>query len=226
LLARADIDRVLAANPILPLAQQYLPHLKRSGRQWFTLCPIHKERSPSFSVNPDNGLYHCHGCKIGGNAIDLVMLLERISFPAAVRLLADRAGISLQDKPNSSKDAYVAQLAAEAAWYWSEVRRRYTFRESMMVTLRNRPHQTEDEYWLRHRYARSAARWHNIITRLDSASPGALFARYLGIRQRHPEVVTAYRRHLEEERAWRKDWEGWMVRLRQSDDVPRPQVGR
>lgn len=218
MIQRADVDRVLAANPILPLAQQYLPRLRRAGTEYMCCCAWHKESTPSFSVSPAKGLWHCWGaCHKGGNAVDLVMRFERISFPNAVRLLADRGGISLSNQPNSNKDAYVAMLKAECIWFWEYCRRRYSNRETAMASCRNGIPQpaTEDEYWLYlglwRRYARSAARWHRIIARLDATPGDKLLARYMGIRQRHPGVVRMYRQDLDEERAWARDWAAWLA---------------
>src|SRR5262245_58264090 len=67
--------------------------LKRQGRRWVGLCPFHKEKSPSFSVNQERGFFHCFGCKESGTAIDFVMKLEGCTFPEAVKSLAERCGI-------------------------------------------------------------------------------------------------------------------------------------
>lgn len=71
--------------------------LTRRGRSWVGLCPFHKERSPSFHVTPERGFFHCFGCNESGNAITFVMKVEGLSFPEAVRSLAERAGIQVED---------------------------------------------------------------------------------------------------------------------------------
>lgn len=71
--------------------------LKRSGRSWLGLCPFHKEKSPSFSVNAERGYWRCFGCKEHGSAIDFVMKQEGKTFPEAARALAERAGITIED---------------------------------------------------------------------------------------------------------------------------------
>lgn len=71
--------------------------LTRRGRSFLGLCPFHKEKSPSFSVNPERGFFYCFGCKEHGSAIDFVMKLEGKSFPEAARALAERAGIPVEE---------------------------------------------------------------------------------------------------------------------------------
>jgi DNA primase len=71
--------------------------LVRRGRSFLGLCPFHKEKSPSFSVSAERGFFYCFGCKENGSAIDFVMKLEGKSFPDAVRALAERAGIEIEE---------------------------------------------------------------------------------------------------------------------------------
>ena len=66
------IDRVRDSSDILDVVNQYVD-LKRRGRNYFGLCPFHQEKTPSFSVAPDKGIYHCFGCGAGGNAINFIM---------------------------------------------------------------------------------------------------------------------------------------------------------
>lgn len=203
----ADIQRALEATDILRLVEQYL-RLRRSGKEWFGLCPFHKEDTPSFSVNPAKKAYLCRGCARSGNAIGFVMEMERIRFPEAVRLLADRAGITVGDVREDTTAA-ARQLAAEATWFFGEVRYRYAKRQALRVHYRNAMRYVaavgdQERYWvhmkLYRRFARSAARWDRIIARLDGARKPDLLARYVGIRERHPEVANAYRaaRELED----------------------------
>lgn len=71
--------------------------LTRRGRSWIGLCPFHKERSPSFHVTPERGIFHCFGCGEHGNAFDFLMKVEGLSFPESVRRLADRAGVEITE---------------------------------------------------------------------------------------------------------------------------------
>lgn len=82
----------------MALISESVPSLKRRGRSFTGLCPFHKEKSPSFHVNPDRGFFHCFGCKEGGSAIDFAMKLDGLTFPEAVRALAERAGIAIEEE--------------------------------------------------------------------------------------------------------------------------------
>lgn len=88
------IDEVRQNTDIVDIVSQYV-HLKRSGRNFFGLCPFHNEKSPSFSVSPDKQIFHCFGCGAGGNVYTFLTKIEGISFKEAVEQLAERANISL-----------------------------------------------------------------------------------------------------------------------------------
>lgn len=91
---REVIDDVLAATDIVDIISPYVP-LKKKGASYMGLCPFHKEKTPSFSVNPERNGYHCFGCGCGGNAISFLMEYEKKPFRQALQELADRAGIVL-----------------------------------------------------------------------------------------------------------------------------------
>ena len=105
------IDEVKNSNDIVDVISQYMA-LKRSGRNYFGLCPFHNEKSPSFSVSPDKQIFHCFGCGVGGNVIHFISKIEGIGFRESLEFLAERAGITLpvleQDKDNK-----LQQLAAK-----------------------------------------------------------------------------------------------------------------
>jgi len=92
---RADIVELIGAQV----------RLKRSGRNHLGLCPFHSEKTPSFSVNPERGFFHCFGCGAGGTAFDFVMRTEGVSFPEAVRLLARRYGVSIPERDDEGPAA-------------------------------------------------------------------------------------------------------------------------
>ena len=94
--APSFIDELLARNPIEDVVGQYV-NLKRSGSNMFGLCPFHGEKTASFSVAPDKGIYYCFGCHKGGGAINFMMELEGLSYPDAVRALAKRAGMEVPE---------------------------------------------------------------------------------------------------------------------------------
>ena len=90
------IDELLARNPIEDVVGQRV-NLRRSGANMFGLCPFHGEKTASFSVAPDKGIYYCFGCHKGGGAINFVMELEGLTYPDAVRNLAKRCGMEVPE---------------------------------------------------------------------------------------------------------------------------------
>lgn len=90
------IDELIARNPIEDVVGQYV-NLKRSGANMFGLCPFHGEKTASFSVSPDKGIYYCFGCHKGGGAVNFMMEVEGLSYPDAVRALAKRAGMAVPE---------------------------------------------------------------------------------------------------------------------------------
>ncbi|MHC1785484.1 MAG: DNA primase [Christensenellales bacterium] len=88
----AWVDEVYARADIVEVVSAYLP-LKRQGRNHLGLCPFHNEKSPSFSVNRDSNVYHCFGCKAGGNVVQFVMEMERLTYPEALLHLAKQLNI-------------------------------------------------------------------------------------------------------------------------------------
>jgi DNA primase len=91
----ATLEQIRAASDIVDVIGSYLP-LKRAGANFVALCPFHKEKSPSFNVNPHRQIFHCFGCHKGGDVFTFVREYESLDFPEAVRRLADRAKIPLE----------------------------------------------------------------------------------------------------------------------------------
>lgn len=92
----AFLDELSARNPIEDVVGQYVS-LTRKGGNLFGLCPFHSEKTASFSVAPDKGIYYCFGCHKGGGAINFIMEIESLDYPDAVRFLAKRAGMEVPD---------------------------------------------------------------------------------------------------------------------------------
>ena len=90
------IDEVVARNPIEDVVGQHVT-LRRSGANMFGLCPFHGEKTASFSVAPDKGIYYCFGCHKGGGVINFQMEIEGLSYPDAVRALAERVGMQVPE---------------------------------------------------------------------------------------------------------------------------------
>jgi DNA primase len=89
------LERIRAASDIVDVIGSYVP-LKRAGANFVALCPFHKEKSPSFNVNSHRQIFHCFGCHKGGDVFTFVKEYENITFPEAVKRLADRAKIPLE----------------------------------------------------------------------------------------------------------------------------------
>ena len=99
------IEEVVSRNDIVDVISGYIK-LKKSGSSYVGLCPFHNEKSPSFSVSGTKQMYHCFGCGVGGNVITFVMEYENYTFPEAVKMLADRAGIALPVMEYSGEDRW------------------------------------------------------------------------------------------------------------------------
>ena len=97
------IEEVVSRNDIVDVISGYIK-LKKSGSSYVGLCPFHNEKSPSFSVSGTKQMYHWFGCGVGGNVITFVMEYENYTFPEAVKMLADRAGIALPVMEYSGED--------------------------------------------------------------------------------------------------------------------------
>jgi len=95
LLTPATREQIRAASDIVDIIGSYVP-LKRAGANFTALCPFHKEKSPSFNVNPQKQIFHCFGCHKGGDVFEFVKTYENIGFMDAVRRLAERAKIPLE----------------------------------------------------------------------------------------------------------------------------------
>ncbi len=102
LVSPATIDQIRAASDIVDVIGSYLP-LKRAGGNFVTLCPFHKEKSPSFHVNPQRQIFHCFGCHKGGDVFTFVREYESLSFMEAVKRLAERANIPLELETHSGE---------------------------------------------------------------------------------------------------------------------------
>lgn len=122
-----DIAKVREATDIVSLISQYAA-LRRVGQRWTGLCPFHDERTPSFSVDPVSGLYHCFGCKASGDVITFVREKEQTDFVGAVEFLANRAGMALRytDRNEGESRRRRARLHDEleraCEWYHERLR--------------------------------------------------------------------------------------------------------
>jgi DNA primase len=117
----SEIAQVRAATDIVALISEQVA-LKKSGRRWTGLCPFHGEKTPSFSVNAEEGRYYCFGCRASGDQITFVREMQHLDFIDALRVLADRAGIELHEDANAGparkeRQEYMAAMEKAVAWY-------------------------------------------------------------------------------------------------------------
>ena len=105
------IDEIQMRMDIAELIGRYVP-LKRAGRHFKGLCPFHKEKTPSFMVNTDKQIFHCFGCGVGGNIFSFLVQHDRLTFPEAVRQLAEHVGVPVPDRETGSSNGTHEKLAA------------------------------------------------------------------------------------------------------------------
>jgi DNA primase len=98
-----DVVRVRSATDIVALISEHAA-LKKQGTRWVGLCPFHQEKTPSFSVNAELGVFHCFGCQQSGDAITFVREIEHVDFVEAVRRLAERSGVTITEDPTATAD--------------------------------------------------------------------------------------------------------------------------
>ncbi|MDP4108686.1 MAG: DNA primase [Bacillota bacterium] len=115
------IDELTAKCDIVDIISRYVA-LKKSGGNFFGLCPFHSEKTPSFSVSPDKQIYHCFGCSKGGGVINFIMNIENLDFPESVRFLAKILNMEVPEDGktggDSSKKERLYAASTEAARYF------------------------------------------------------------------------------------------------------------
>ncbi len=115
-LPAAWVDEVYVRADIVQVVSSYLP-LKKKGRNHWGLCPFHSEKTPSFSVNPELNVYYCFGCKAGGNVVQFVMEMERLTYPEALLHLARQLRLQppdLSEEPGKEKERSLQERLHEA----------------------------------------------------------------------------------------------------------------
>lgn len=112
MIEKEKIEEIKRQTDIVGLVSQYI-QLKKVGKNYRALCPFHLEKTPSFYVNSEKGIFYCFGCKKGGNAINFLMEYEKMDFPTAVKLLAKNLGIEIETtKGLKYKEIYEANEIA------------------------------------------------------------------------------------------------------------------
>lgn len=141
-------EEIKARLPIEQVVGKYVT-LKKAGRIYKACCPFHNEKTPSFTVSPDRGIFKCFGCGEGGDIFDFVMKLEGLTFPEALEMLADQAGVKLEKRQQSetpstgTNKARLFQLNAYTAKLWHTILTKHPKAESARTYLAGRGLQDE-----------------------------------------------------------------------------------
>ena len=101
-MSREGIDEITRRNDLAEVVTEHGIELKKRGRTLFGLCPFHEEKTASFGVSREAGLFHCFGCGAGGDVIGFVCRFHQISFREAIERLAERAGIHLEERTEAA----------------------------------------------------------------------------------------------------------------------------
>jgi len=121
------LEEIRTATDIIDVISPYVK-LKKKGRNWFGLCPFHNEKTPSFSVQRERGMYYCFGCGAGGNAITFLVEHDGMTFPQAVEELAGRAGLTMPKREAGAearerdRDQIWKALEAASLFYQSQLK--------------------------------------------------------------------------------------------------------
>ena len=117
--SEATLATIKGAIDLVALVGEYLP-LHRAGAKFKALCPFHDDHTPSLEINPDRQSYKCWSCGAGGDIFDFVKNYERVDFPEALRMLADRAGVTLEDSVGAALEPGLSKVDLFAVTAWAE----------------------------------------------------------------------------------------------------------
>src|SRR5579883_2376572 len=120
--AGSPVDLIKSKVDLVQLVGGYVPGLKKSGRNWWACCPFHNEKTPSFCIWPEDDRWKCFGCGAGGDAFSFIMRQENLDFAGALKLLAEKTGVELDDRPrrpedNARKRRLLELNAAACLWF-------------------------------------------------------------------------------------------------------------
>ncbi len=132
MIPKDTITLIRDRTDIVAVVSESVPSLKKRGRRFLGLCPFHKEKTPSFNVNQDTGVYHCFGCKESGDVFTFLQKADGYTFHEAVRALAERAGIVIEeergvlpseaDRHKKEREALYAAMTMAAVYYEEQLR--------------------------------------------------------------------------------------------------------
>jgi DNA primase len=191
LISPETIALVRDRSDIVAVISEAVPSLKRRGRAFVGLCPFHKEKTPSFHVNPDRNHFYCFGCKEHGSAIDFLIKHEGYTFPEAVRALAERAGIAVEEDKGgqASSDAERQKKAREdlyavnalAATYYEEQLRKNEHKQYAIEELARRGLAPDNDVLQQFRIGYAPAAWDGLATFLKAQGVSPIAAQDVGL---------------------------------------------
>ncbi|MEW6040217.1 MAG: DNA primase [Elusimicrobiota bacterium] len=119
-ISKQTINKIRDAIDIVDLIKEYVPSLKKSGKDFAGFCPFHSEKSPSFYVSPSKNMFFCFGCKQGGDVFKFLMLIEKLVYTEAVRLLGQKANIKVEfeDEEKVQQRQQVLAVLSDAADFY------------------------------------------------------------------------------------------------------------
>lgn len=134
-----DLDLIKQKINIVDLIQEYLP-LKKAGVNFKANCPFHQEKTPSFMVSPERGIFHCFGCNVGGDIFKFMMLKEGMEFTDTLEILAKRAGVTLtrRKKDSSDKKSRLFEANQKAAQFYHHLLVKHPLGEKALNYLKKR----------------------------------------------------------------------------------------
>ncbi len=191
------VQEIQAKVDLLAYVSQYVT-LRKRGREYVGLCPFHAEKTPSFSLNAEKGVWHCYGCDAGGDLISFVRRYENVEFPDALRMLAQRAGVELHEsegfqRRRSEREAIYEANAVAKDYFVESLRRSADARD--YIKQRGIDDQTCEKFAV----GFAPESWEGLVTSLTRARIDLQLAARAGLislRQSEAGYVDFFRRRL------------------------------
>jgi DNA primase len=190
MISKDTISLVRDRADIVAVVSESVPSLKKRGRRFLGLCPFHQEKTPSFHVNPDSGLYYCFGCKESGDVFRFLERVEGYTFVEAVKSLAERAGIPIIDEQATApsdadrlkreREALFAVLQMAAAWYELQLRE-HSQRHYAVAELERRGLQPTNEAVQAFRIGYAPPGWEGLASFLKTQGASPAIAESVGL---------------------------------------------
>jgi DNA primase len=190
MISKDSITLVRDRTDMVSVVAESVPSLKKRGRRFLGLCPFHQEKTPSFHVNPDSGLYHCFGCKESGDVFRFLERVEGYTFVEAVKSLAERAGLVIQEEHASApsdadrlkreREALYGVLNMAAAWYEQQLRE-HPQREYAVAELERRSLQPTTEAVQAFRIGYAPPGWDGLASFLKTQGVSPAVAETVGL---------------------------------------------